>query len=171
MSRAPAEDGPRTDESPPAPLRRADPAVPDPPVPESSLAELLSRVEHLVSRRMEQALSPNGLPLDQWRVLHLLAERAERGAAMSGIAASIGVPAPTLTKIVDRLVESALVHRRIDETDRRRVLVFLSAHGREVHDRLAAAVADADADLAAHLCEVDAGLLSALLARLLHRLG
>lgn len=136
---------------------------------ELPLAETVIRVEHLVARRMERALGPDGPPLDQWRVLHLLADGD--GHPMSGIATLIGIPAPTLTKIVDRLVDSALVHRRADEADRRRVLVFLSSHGRAVHDRLAPAVARADADLATLLPGVDARRLSALLARLLDRLA
>lgn len=156
MIRASAGEGPGTA----TPLRR----LPEPALP---LAEMLSRVEHLVSRRVEQALGPDGPSLDQWRVLRLLADGD--GHPMTGIATRIGVPAPTLTKIVDRLVDSALVHRRVDEADRRRVLVFLSDHGRAVHDRLAPAVARVDADLTTLLPGADAGRLNALLDRLLDR--
>lgn len=186
MTRAPVGEDPGTAGPPPSPLRHA-------PLPQAGLpiTEMLSRVEYLVSRRVEQALCPDGPPLDQWRVLHLLAhdaghplgertvetvrpgsvDLAQRGSAMTGIATRIGVPAPTLTKIVDRLVESALVHRRVDETDRRRVLVFLSAHGRAVHDDLAPAVARAEAEVTAHLPGAETARLSALLAHLLHCLA
>jgi MarR family transcriptional regulator, organic hydroperoxide resistance regulator len=74
------------------------------------------------------------------------------------------VPAPTLTKIVDRLVDRALVYRRADDADRRRVLVFLSDHGRAEHARLAPAVATVGESLTAEL-GTDAGLLAALLER------
>jgi DNA-binding MarR family transcriptional regulator len=131
--------------------------------PPLALPDLLSQVEHLVSRRVEAALGPDGPTLDQWRVLTLLADGA--GHPMSEIAAHAMVPAPTLTKIVDRLVDRALVYRRADDTDRRRVLVFLSALGRGEHDRLAPAVAAVDGALAAELGP-DAGLLSGLLERL-----
>jgi MarR family transcriptional regulator, organic hydroperoxide resistance regulator len=127
------------------------------------LPELLSRVEHLVSRRLEGALGPDGPSLDQWRVLALIADGD--GHPMSEIAAHAMVPAPTLTKIVDRLVDRALVYRRADEADRRRVLVFLSDHGRVEHDRLAPAVADVGESLAAELGP-DAALLTGLLERL-----
>lgn len=136
---------------------------------EPSLAELLSRVEHRVSRRVEEALGPGGPTLDQWRVLRLLADDA--GHPMSEIAAQVGVPAPTLTKIVDRLVDSALVHRRPDDADRRRVLVFLSGYGRATHDRLAPAVARTDLDAVRLLPTDDSARLTTLLAQLLDVLG
>lgn len=85
---------------------------------------------------------------------------------MSEVACHAMVPAPTLTKIVDRLVDTALVHRRPDETDRRRVLVFLSDHGREMHTTLAPAVARAERELAEELGETDLQQLMRLLARL-----
>jgi len=46
------------------------------------------------------------------------------------------MPHPTLTKAVDRLVESALVYRRQDEADRRRVAVYLADRGRDLVRRL-----------------------------------
>jgi MarR family transcriptional regulator, organic hydroperoxide resistance regulator len=131
--------------------------------PPDALPELLSQVEHLVSRRVEAALGADGPTLDQWRVLTHLADGT--GHPMSEIAAQAMVPAPTLTKIVDRLVDRALVYRRADDADRRRVLVFLSEHGRAEHARLAPAVAAVGESLTAEL-GTDAGLLAALLERL-----
>lgn len=128
----------------------------------SAIPDLLSQVEHLVSRRVEAALGPEGPTLDQWRVLAHLADGD--GHPMSEIAARAMVPAPTLTKIVDRLVDRALVYRRADDADRRRVLVFLSDHGRAEHARLAPAVATVGEELTAEL-GTDAGLLAALLER------
>jgi DNA-binding MarR family transcriptional regulator len=109
----------------------------------SAIPDLLSQVEHLVSRRVEAALGPDGPTLDQWRVLAHLADGAVH--PMSEIAARAMVPAPTLTKI-------------------RRVLVFLSDHGRAEHARLAPAVATVGESLTAEL-GADAGLLAALLER------
>jgi MarR family transcriptional regulator, organic hydroperoxide resistance regulator len=130
--------------------------------PLHAIPELLSQVEHLVSRRVETALGPDGPTLDQWRVLAHLADGA--GHPMSEIAAQAMVPAPTLTKIVDRLVDRALVYRRVDDADRRRVLVFLSEHGRAEHARLAPSVAAVSESLTAEL-GTDADLLAALLER------
>ncbi len=109
-------------------------------------AGVLSRAAHRVSRRLEEAVRPpHGPGLDAWRVLDLLADEA--GHPMSEIAAHAMVPAPTLTKIVDRLVERGLVYRRPDDEDRRRVLVLLADRGRAQHTALAPAVAAVEREL------------------------
>jgi MarR family transcriptional regulator, organic hydroperoxide resistance regulator len=129
----------------------------------ASLGLLVGRVEHLMTRSVEAAL--DGLTLEQWRVLDLLADA--EGHPMSEIAAHAMVPPPTLTKIVDRLIEAALVYRRPDEADRRRILVFLSERGQERHTTLAPRVAAAEMEFVTDLDEADV----AHLARLLEHLG
>jgi DNA-binding MarR family transcriptional regulator len=69
---------------------------------------------------------------------------------MSTIADAAVVPAATLTRLVDRLTEVALVVRRIDRADKRRAVVALSPRGavvaaelRGVEDQLAVEVAAA----------------------------
>jgi len=131
--------------------------------PPPSLGQLVGRVEHRLRREIEQALGLDGPNLDQWRALDLLADGD--GHSMSEIAAHVMVPAPTLTKIVDRLVESALVYRRPDERDRRRILVFLSERGRELHRQLAPQVQRIEGELVGQL-----GQDAPHLMHLLHRL-
>lgn len=127
------------------------------------LDRLLGRVARQVSRRVEAALAADGLTVDQWRVLDLLADAA--GHTMSGIAADLAVPGPTLTKLVDRLVDTATVYRLADVRDRRRVLVFLSDVGRATHERLAPLVHAVETDVLTVL-GADAPALLALLDRL-----
>ena len=67
------------------------------------LAEALSRAEHRVSRRISVALQAEGMSLEQWRVLSLLSDGA--GHTMSDIARHVLLPAATLTRVIDRLVE------------------------------------------------------------------
>ncbi|MFR9804548.1 MarR family winged helix-turn-helix transcriptional regulator [Pseudonocardia sp. RS010] len=116
-----------------------------PSVTGTGLLDALAAAAHRVERRIEAALGPDGPGLDRWRVLDLLA--AGDGHPMSGIAAAVRVPAPTLTKIIDRLIDQGLVYRRVDETDRRRVLVLLADRGRELHARLAPAVREVETAL------------------------
>jgi MarR family transcriptional regulator, organic hydroperoxide resistance regulator len=125
------------------------------------LSQLIDQVAHELARRVEHALGPDGPTLDQWRVLTLLADGA--GHPMTEIAAHAMVPAPTLTKIVDRLVDRALVYRRADAVDRRRVLVFLSEHGRALHARLAPAAGRVDRSIAGALAASDEARLRELL--------
>jgi DNA-binding MarR family transcriptional regulator len=104
------------------------------------------------------------LTIEQWRVLDLLCDG--EGHPMTEIAGHAMVPAPTLTKIVDKLVEAALVYRRPAETDRRRVLVYLSEHGTARHAELSPLVGQAEEELLAELDELDRALLMRLLQRL-----
>lgn len=127
------------------------------------LDRLLVQVERQVSRRMEAVLTDDGLTVDQWRVLDLLADGA--GRTMSAIAAAVAVPGPTLTKVVDRLVDAAAVYRLADVRDRRRVLVFLSDDGRATHERLGPLVRGIAADVLAVL-GADGPALLTLLGRL-----
>lgn len=129
-----------------------------------SLGHLLDRVGHRVSCSVERVLGPTGLGLDQWRVLELLADG--EGHPMTEIAVHVMVPPPTLTKIVNRLVASALVYRLSDEIDRRRVLVFLSDHGRTQHRELAPQIAKAECDVADGWTGVEYAHLTQLLQRL-----
>lgn len=128
------------------------------------LGDLVGRVAHRLAREVEQALYPGGLNIDQWRVLDLLADGA--GHPMSEIAEHVMVPPPTLTKIVDRLTDSALVYRRADPADRRRVLVLLSEHGRAVHHEHAPAVTAAEGRVTDTLDAAERTRLRLLLERL-----
>ena len=76
------------------------------------------------------------------------------------------MPAPSLTRLVDRLVEDALLYRADDPGDRRRVLVHVSTRGEQVHQRLAGFVAAADAEALAALPPDDVARLRGLLQRL-----
>lgn len=99
-----------------------------------SVTAVLAHLERRLARRLDGALAGDGLTVDQWRVLEFLS--VGEGASMSSIAARISVPGATLTKLVDRLVDAALVYRVVGEADRRRVLVHLADRGREVYERL-----------------------------------
>lgn len=104
------------------------------------------------------------MSLEQWRVLSLLSDGA--GHTMSDIARHVLLPAATLTRVIDRLVEVKLVCRRGDLGDRRRVLVFLSSRGRSLHGKLASTVDHAEAALLAGFGPADVAMLGDLLNRL-----
>lgn len=100
----------------------------------ADLEQLLSSVAHHLASRLSTVLAEHGSTLEEWRVLSLLG--ISDGQSMSRIAAYSMLPAPTLTKLVDRMVAANLVHRRGDEEDRRRVLIHLTARGRATLVRL-----------------------------------
>lgn len=100
----------------------------------SYLGYVLSEAERAVNRSLAGALTAEGVSVEQWRILRALSDG--RGHTMGDLAEAALMPHPTLTKAVDRLVESALVYRRQDEADRRRVAVYLADRGRDLVRRL-----------------------------------
>jgi DNA-binding MarR family transcriptional regulator len=109
-------------------------------VPTSTSLDSVSEVFFRAGRWWTESLSQGLLDADVnsiegWRVLGAL--RSGDGFTMTDISLAMGIPPPTLTRIVDRLVDAGFVLRRIDATDRRRVLIYLSARGKTKVRRLA----------------------------------
>ncbi|WP_160148697.1 MarR family winged helix-turn-helix transcriptional regulator [Amycolatopsis alkalitolerans] len=127
------------------------------------LGRVLGHVERHTTRLIEGEIAHQGLTVDQWRVLDILADG--EGHPMSELAGTIVVPGPTLTKIVDKLVDAALVYRLVDDRDRRRVLAFLSKKGQQVHADLAPVVANIEQDIVSRLGS-DGSVLVELLGEL-----
>jgi DNA-binding MarR family transcriptional regulator len=138
---------------------------------DQTLPDLLSRAERQVTGRLAALLAAEGSTLDEWRVLSLLARAG--GLSMTAISEATMLLPPTLTKRVDRMVADGLVHRRVDDEDRRRVLVLLAPRGRAAHDQLAPLVAEEEAriaTLAAVAADLDVERLTGMLADLLRAL-
>jgi DNA-binding MarR family transcriptional regulator len=128
---------------------------------------LLSLVERAATQRLDDALRATGADIDQWRILSLLVTRG--GSPMSVVAEHALLLAPKLSKLVDRMVSANLVLRRADDQDRRRVLIFASARGREALVRWDAAAAAVQEQFR-EILGPDADALDALLRRLSHGL-
>lgn len=69
------------------------------------------------------------------------------------------------------MVSANRVYRRVDDTDRRRVLVFLSSRGRGLYRKLSQVVEDEGDALVAAAGREEMALLGALLARVAGRLA
>lgn len=109
-------------------------------MPTSTSLESTSEVFFRAGRWWTESLSDGLLDADVnsiegWRVLGAL--RSGDGSTMSDISSAMAIPPPTLTRIVDRLVDAGFVLRRVDAADRRRVLIYLSARGKTKVRRLA----------------------------------
>ncbi|TCK24553.1 MarR family winged helix-turn-helix transcriptional regulator [Pseudonocardia endophytica] len=129
---------------------------------------LLSAVERTLTQLLDDALRAEGSDIDQWRILHLLAERG--GCPMTVVAEHTLMLAPRLSKLVDRMVSANLVIRRPDEQDRRRVLIAVSARGRQVLDGWNAATEAAQRDVR-DVLGPDAEVLDDALRRISARLS
>jgi DNA-binding MarR family transcriptional regulator len=139
--------------------------VPAPRV--TSLVELLDRLDRAIATALSPVTAAEGVSRDGWRVLLMLARGG--GRSMGEIATHTALPAPTATRVVDRLVASRLAYRQTDAIDRRRVLVHLAADGREVVERVCRRVERSAADVLgptrSREREGVAGLLEAIASR------
>ncbi|GAA5152451.1 hypothetical protein GCM10023321_21160 [Pseudonocardia eucalypti] len=139
--------------------------VPSPRSPErdASVVDLLDRADRAVDAVLTPVTEGEGLSREGWRVLLLLSRGG--GRSMGEIAEHAAVPNPTATRVVDRLVSQSLAFRRNDPTDRRRVLVHLSADGRHVVERVSQQL-EARVDGALGALTLNGTALGALLTQL-----
>jgi long-chain acyl-CoA synthetase len=101
-----------------------------------------------LARVVEHALADDGLSLAQYRLLSLLAEGT---VAATALADHLAVTRPSVTALVDGLVQRGMVERRPDPVDRRRVGHALTPAGRQ-------ALAAAERSLERHLDDLAARL-------------
>ena len=92
-----------------------------------SLHSLLNQASRRMTSELRRVVSAEGLPVEFWRVLEALAD--ERGRSMSELAEQIGMQMPATCKVVDRMVEAALIQRSADTVDQRRVILHISDFG------------------------------------------
>lgn len=132
----------------------------DPLARDTALTALVVAAGGAVAACVSAAAEATGLSGDRWRALAVLGGASGRAADATGgalgpgltmgeVAARLGVPAPTATRVVDHLVGDGLAFRRSDEWDRRRVLVHVSHEGHEVLRRGEEALRAVAADPAA----------------------
>ena len=112
------------------------------------LVELLTVTQRRVARGVSAVLAEDGASLDGYRLLRSL---TGGGRSMGELVTVLHLPAPTLTRLVDGLVDGALAYRLPDAEDRRRVVVHLSDLGRARLDRLEALVRAHESALAASM--------------------
>lgn len=109
------------------------------------LSNLIRGVHRCVEDFIAQRIKASGLSVEQYRILEALHQND--GRSMGSLAAALFVDAPTLTKIVDRMVTSSLVYRAPDSNDRRKVLLYKAQKGAQVFKGLSSI----ESDLHAHL--------------------
>jgi DNA-binding MarR family transcriptional regulator len=127
----------------------------------TELVDLLTRTQRALARDLGAVLEEEGATVEQWRVLRALAGADDM--SMGELAAVVEIPHPTLTRLVDALVDSAHLYRSHSTRDRRRVSVHVSDLGRDKLKRLEALAEAHERSLADQQTVRD---LSALLSRL-----
>ena len=95
------------------------------------IAFALARAHRYVNGKLLETLKARNLPVEQWRILTMLSDR--QGHAVGSMCDRVLLNFSALSKTIDRMVSKALVHRKQDETDNRRVLVFITEFGIELY--------------------------------------
>ncbi|GAS99541.1 putative MarR family transcriptional regulator [Mycolicibacterium canariasense] len=114
--------------------------TPDTPAAVEELARLAKTVVQELDRAVAAQL--DGMTVAQWHVLSAL--EGGQGKAMSALGVATLLPGPSLTRLIDGMVEDNLVLRKVDVTDRRRVLVFQTRRGAAAHQRARARLAKSE---------------------------
>jgi len=130
------------------------------------LPDLLAQVHREIYTDLSRVLADNGgLPVEQWRILSILSEHD--GLSMSELSDRAFIAISALSKTIDRMVFRALVHRRQDSDDQRRVLIHITTFGEEMLRNHAPAVDRFCDDLSALLGQDDSSRLENLLRAVL----
>jgi len=131
----------------------------------------LLRVTRATEGQLREYLRQNhATTLPRFDVLAELS-RCPEGVTMSELSRMLLVSNGNATTVVERLVAEQLVRRRIPATDRRAVVVSLTAQGRQLFARLAQAHEREVSAIFAGLPEADLDTLSSLLHDLLNKTG
>lgn len=93
--------------------------------PRERFGRLIGEIHRLWRLRMNERLRPLGLSQSRWTTLRTLHREGE-GIAQAELAARVGIEAPTLVGILDGLVHSGYVVRRVSPEDRRVRTVHLT---------------------------------------------
>lgn len=110
---------------------------------EPALVDLLATTYRTLQRDLEARLSEFDLGVDQWRALRAL--RSAEGLTMGQLIEQLQTSPASTTRLVDALVDRALVFRRPSAHDRRQVEAWIADAGLALLDQ-ADAVARAHED-------------------------
>ena len=131
---------------------------------DDALAYMIARVNRRLEEELARRLRPDGVPIEQFRILSALGRKGPQ--TMGALAADALVERPTLTKIIDRMAAAGLVFRRPDDQDRRRIHIVMAPEGEALWAELEAVSAAQERELADRLDDGRTRALRALLREL-----
>ena len=136
--------------------------------PVDEIERAIMQISWLAQRQLMQLLDDDRFrltPPQFYTLLHLAQSGDE--SKMSDLADATQQSAASLTGVVDRLAEKQLVERKRHETDRRQVLVAVTARGRELIAEIKQARRDQMQAALGHLGDGETEALILLLDRVL----
>lgn len=94
-----------------------------------------------------------GLVVIEWYILQVLYE--QDGQMASQIAKAVGRAATSFTPILDSLENKGFIERRIHPSDRRGVLIHLTAAGKALEEQVKASAKNVESKLREHFADKD----------------
>ncbi|MCZ8203995.1 MarR family transcriptional regulator [Gemmatimonas sp.] len=107
----------------------------------------LLRTASVVSRRYARLVEPQGLSLAQYNVLRILRGAGSEGLPTLAIRDRMIDEGSTVTRLLDKLEQAALVTRDRSRPDRRQVLCRITPHGEALLAQLDPAMDAADTEV------------------------
>lgn len=129
------------------------------------LGYLIKVVQLRFSENVRAALAPLAIDTREWAALISLDDH--RPNSQAEVAKRAGIDRTTMVALLDALENKGLVRRRPDRDDRRKNVVELTPHGRDLRRRAAQLVDDCERRFLATLGETDAQQLKAALQLLI----
>lgn len=151
-----------------ADLKEKDYEKKEPGFVDGYLLYLLASASHLASGQFHEEVREAGVRVPEWRVLACLHD--EDGQMVTQLARFALMEQSHLTKTIDQMVERGLVTRRSDETDRRRVRIFMTDKGTQLADRLVARAKAHEAQLVHQLGTRDIAQVKSFLSHMIETL-
>jgi DNA-binding MarR family transcriptional regulator len=113
------------------------------------LLYLIKQVELAVRSRLDDIVRPSGMTALQYTALTVLEQHADMSSAQ--LARHSFVTAQSMADLIGALETRGLIERHRDRTDRRRLVVALTAEGRALLDRYREEVAALEASMVVDL--------------------
>ena len=138
------------------------------PVDDSIFFKLV-RVVNLTARPFSESIGKSyHLSLNEWRILLVLANHPR--VVASEVAALTGLDKMTVSRAIAALERRGRVVRKVDATDRRRMLLRLSAAGERLYERIGLPAKARERSLFRGIVAADQERLEHLLDRLIANL-
>jgi DNA-binding MarR family transcriptional regulator len=134
-------------------------------LPEQEAFLNIARTHGVLTARMARLLKDHGLTPPQYNILRILRGAGENGLPCQEIGDQMVAHVPDVTRLVDRLEASGLAERRRTTSDRRVVLVRITAAGRKRLAALDGPVLAAHQKLLGHLSRAELDQINRLMEK------
>lgn len=135
---------------------------------DEQFAETLHQTAHGWRIALDRRLRPLGYSRSRWMVL--LHVSRNDGITHRELAERLGIEAPTLVRLVDRMEADGLLQRRVSDVDRRVKHLHLSAAGSAEVSRIWASAADLRRELLTGIDEQEIKIALAVLGNIRSKL-